>query len=384
LPDIRLKARGRRSGLFFSMKALLLLLVSSLALAKPDPLELQIAGNKMRLHGDHAGAEVIYQRLITEYPDDAIGHVFNLNTLLTKLTWDPRNTQYDLQIRKDADAALAICERVIANNPRDHSAYYNCGQTHLTMSYLSAMRGEYYPSGRHGNLAIKQLEKTLAIKPTLVEAKMHLGVAYYYADNLPPFLKLMSWFLWFIPRGNADKSFPYLEQVVLYGGPFSDVAKYIYADLLAGEGPAQNQKATSMLQELSDTYPGNQRFRLRYISLLLSQQLNHETIAAGNSFLRDSDDEIASDLVRLWISRAHLALNQYELASKSFLRIDTERAKGLPPWGWHSLLLTQGQLADLNGDRTTAVSAYQQIIEISKRDYVSSAVIEDAERGLQR
>ena len=97
-----------------------LLLASSLALAKPDPLTLQIAGNTMRLQGDYAGAEVIYQRLIEEYAGDSTGYVFNLNSLLTKLTWNPRNTQYDQQIRSDADAALAICERAIARNAQDH------------------------------------------------------------------------------------------------------------------------------------------------------------------------------------------------------------------------------------------------------------------------
>ena len=62
----------------------------------------------MHLHGDYAGAEVIYQRLIQEYAGDSTGYVSNLTTLLTKLTWNPRNTQYDKQIRSDADAALAI------------------------------------------------------------------------------------------------------------------------------------------------------------------------------------------------------------------------------------------------------------------------------------
>ena len=360
-----------------------LLLASSLALAKPDPLTLQIAGNTMRLQGDYAGAEVIYQRLIEEYAGDSTGYVFNLNSLLTKLTWNPRNTEYDQQIRSDADAALAICERAIASNAQDHGAYYHCGQTHLIMSYLSAMRGEYYQSGRHGNLAIKQLEKTLALDPTLIEAKMHLGVAYYYADNLPPFLKILSWFLWIIPRGNADKSFLYLEQVVVDDGAFSDVAKYIYADLLAGYGTSQKKKATDLLLELSKDYPGNKRFQLRYISLLLEQQLHQQTISAGKKFLHHSDDDAAKDLVHLWITRAHLALGQHDQASSSFHKIDTGRSKELPPWGLHWLLLTQGQLADLNDNQPAAINAYQQIIELSKIDYVSSVVIKDAERGLQ-
>ena len=52
-------------------------------------------------------------------------------------------------------------------------------------------------------------------------------------------------------------------------------------------------------------------------------------------------------------------------------------------WGLHWLLLTQGQLADLNDNQPAAINAYQQIIELSKIDYVSSVVIKDAERGLQ-
>jgi tetratricopeptide (TPR) repeat protein len=361
------------------MRIFLLLLFSSVAIA--DPFALKREGNLMRLHGNYAGAQQVYEQLVTKYPEDAIGYVFNLNTMLTLLTWDRTQTRFDEQIRQDATSTFDICERTIANEVSNYLAYYYCGQAHMTMSYLSAIRGEYYQSGRHANLAIKQLERTLKLNENLVDAKMHLGIAYYHADNLPPFLKALSWFLWFIPTGNADKSLPYLEGTTKNGYFFKDVAKFLYADLLIMEG--DQQKAADLLEGLSKTYPGNSRVQLRYISLLLEQALFEETISFGEQFLREQHQDIDKDLVRLWITRAHLALDAVDKAKNTFSTINQkiEQSGDLPPWGRHWLLLTRGQVADLDNHRADAVQNYQRIID--EGPYVNPAILAAARQGIE-
>jgi|TARA_B110000240_G_C13483313_1_gene446278 tetratricopeptide (TPR) repeat protein len=360
------------------MRIFLLLLFSSVAIA--DPFALKQEGNLMRLQGNYAGAQQVYEQLVTRYPEDAIGYVFNLNTMLTLLTWDRNQTRFDDQIRQDAASTFDICERTISNDVSNYLAYYYCGQAHMTMSYLSAIRGEYYQSGRHANLAIKQLERTLKLNENLVDAKMHLGIAYYHADNLPPFLKALSWFLWFIPTGNAHKSLPYLEATTKHGYFFKDVAKFLYADLLIMEGDLQ--KASDLLEPLSRTYPGNSRVRLRYISLLLEQALYEETISVGQQFLSEQHQDIDKDLVRLWITRAHLARNAVDKARDTFktINLKIDQNDDLPPWGLHWLLLTRGQIADLDNRRNDAVQNYQLIIDDDH--YVNPVILTMARKGI--
>jgi tetratricopeptide (TPR) repeat protein len=353
-------------------------------------LQLKREGNLMRLNGDFVGANQIQQRLLELFPSDAIGLVFNLNTMLTRLTWDESDTQYDEQIRRDAESTLTLCEPLIKQSPNDATGFFYCGQAHFAMSYLSALRGSYFHSGRHGSQAINLLEQALQLDPSLTDAKMHLGVAYYHADNLPVYLKALSWFVWFIPQGNSDKSLPYLEDVVTSGDYYPDVAKYLFADLLISEGDVAREKATNLLQQLSATYPGNRRFRLRYVSLLLERGLHQQAIEAGNAFLTDNEiyqfQPVDVDLVMMWLTRAHLGLNDPDTARSVFAGIDHGRMseERLPAWGTYWLLLTQAQLDDLASERKAALQGYESIMALSESGYVNTVVVRAARRGLEQ
>ena len=157
-------------------------------------------GTRLRLQGDYERANRIQQTLLAAFPDDAIGYVFNLNTLVTRLSRDEQQTRYDEQIESDANTALSLCRQATDHSPNDYLGYYYCGQAHFALSYLNAIRGNYYQAGRNANLTIKLLERTLKLNPDLTDARMHLGVAYYYADNLPPYLRALAWVFGLSPQ----------------------------------------------------------------------------------------------------------------------------------------------------------------------------------------
>ena len=199
--------------------SILLVLIGPLrVLAGPEDVRATIAslkeeGTDLRLRGNLAGADRISRQLKQTFPGQSIGYTFNLNTLVTKLSWDDQQTRFDKEILDDAKKTLSICSRQIESNPEDYRAYYHCGQAHFALTYLHALRDNYYRAGTHGSNTIADLEHALRINPALTDAKMHLGIAYFYADNLPPFVKAFSRFLWFIPTGNSSKSLPYIKEV---------------------------------------------------------------------------------------------------------------------------------------------------------------------------
>ena len=336
----------------------------------------------MRLQGDQEGVRQVYNQLVAKYPSNPVGYVFNLNTSLSNLTWDPRVTKTDQKVRGDAKAVFDLCERAISANRRDHQAYYDCGQAHLTMAYLSSIRGHYYRAGRHCTLAVKQLERALVLKPTLFEAKMYLGVAYYYIDYLPPFLKLLSSILWFIPQGNAEKSIPYLADAAAAGGYRGDEAKYVYADILSRRGIENVANASDIFRELDERYPSNERFGLLYISLLLEQKLYHQTVSAGQEFLLKKHDKVAREMALLWITRAYVGLGENELAIDTLNQIKDLETADFPPWGEAWLLLTAGQLADMKRNVASAISYYNDILDISDA-YINPTILETARNRIE-
>ena len=88
--------------------------------AVDDSLEtitaLKKEGTLLRLKADYEGANKISARLKQLFPEQAIGYTMNLNTLVTRLSWDGQQTQYDESILRDSKKALSLCNAQIKEN----------------------------------------------------------------------------------------------------------------------------------------------------------------------------------------------------------------------------------------------------------------------------
>lgn len=359
-------------------------------LAGPEDVWLTIAslkeeGTYLRLRGNLAGADRVSRQLKQTFPGQSIGYTFNLNTLVTKLSWDDRQTRFDKEILDDAKKTLSICSRQIELNPEDYRAYYHCGQAHFALTYLHALRGNYYRAGTNGSKTIANLEHALKINPTLTDAKMHLGMAYFYADNLPPYVKAFSRFLWFIPTGNSSKSLPYIKEVTEQGEFFRDVAKYLYAGLLLKGNDHDRLISTSLLQELVAAYPENSRFQLRYISQLGEEGHYAQSLRVADVFIATEKqydrDLVDVDLARLWATRAFLELKQAKNTVSAFSKID--RQISFPSWGKAWFVVTHAQINDLQDRRDAAKGLYEQVIKM-QADYPSNTILAIAREGLRQ
>ncbi len=380
---------GTKIALIAALCLQLSLVVSAAAADISEKIsELKHQGTDFRLRGDHAGADRIGRELKALTPDSGIGYTFSLNTLVTKLTWDGRDTQYDELILEDAQTLLAICIRQISEQPENYLGYYHCGQAHFSLTYLNALRGNYYRAGTNGSSTISRLEQALNLNPDLIDAKMHLGIAYYFADNLPPFVKAFSRYLWFIPTGDSDKSLPYIDDASEHGEYFKDVAKYLYVDLLSNGTELNQELATSHLSDLVSRYPENPRFNLRYISLLIDRGLVAQARIAADQFIDSavqferSQQDI--DLARLWIIRSHMEQKNLEQAVSLFDEINADLAlQTFPTWARSWFALTSAQLADSLNDRDAARQGYQLLIE-KHAEFASQEVLSAARAGLKK
>ena len=370
------------------MKWLLPILLSVPALlnAADSPIAaLEREGTQLRLEGEFDNAATIEQQLINTF-DEPAGHVFALNTIITQLTWDETQQDYNDALQHHAAETLSWCEPRSADGPDAVAANYYCGQAHFALSYFHGLQGNYFKAGRHGTDCIDYLESALARDPDLTDAKMHLGIAYFVADNLPTFIRMFSRCLWFIPTGNSEKSLPYLMDVIEDGDQYRDVARYIYSVILI-ENPDTWEAAEEQLRILSTRYPTNQRFQLRLISVLMMQEDYPGTLAAADTYLQQTvdPDRIDLSLAKIWMVRAHLGLGQTEDAARVFAEIDPvfeQEQEELPGWSiaWH--MLTDGQLLDLENRRDEARSVYSDILRLAKSTYVNDTILDAARSGL--
>jgi tetratricopeptide (TPR) repeat protein len=385
--------RDGQSSLIQRFTLLLILLISSQqasALSAEDLAIMKTLKHQATLHrlnGDYDATNLVSQQLKESFPEDGIGYTINLNTITTLLSWDTKETSLDNIFKGDANQTLELCRRKIKDSPEDYLGYYQCGQAYFALTYLHALRGNYYRSGTSGTKAIENLEKTLTLNPGLIDAKMHLGVAYYYADNLPPFVKAFSKFFWFIPTGNSDKSLPYVKDVLENGEYFRDVAKYLYADLLIDGNENDRLLATTLLQELVDTYPRNRRFALRLISLLAERDLDQQALRAADQFISSKEKynrkSADVDLARLWVSRAYMRFGSAEKAIKEFDLIDQSSSPpSFPSWVRSLFELTRAQISDLQEQRALAIQSYQAVIRMHE-DSGSSDILTAAKSGLE-
>jgi len=339
-----------------------------------------LTGNNLRLMGNMAAASEIKDQIRQLAPRDPASYAFNLNTIITELSWEDSQLRFDEQLLSDAKQLIALCDAGISSASSVNNANYYCGQAYFSLSFYNGIRGNYISAGRNGTTAIDYLEAALKQDPKLIRAKMYLGIAYYYADNLPNFIKLFSRVIWFIPSGNSTKSLPYLRDVMASDDAFSDVARYIYATLLINGNDNEVKDALSEINILIKRYPENARFQLRYVSVILGNGQFTETLERINTYRATEPGKnlsiIDTNLLNIWAARAHLGLGQIEQAIQVQQQIKFDPANTtVPTWGLAWYELTGGQLEDLIGNRKSAIESYERVLTLNTKTFVSPVIV---------
>ena len=348
-------------------------------------ISLELKGIDFQLAGDYESAKKIEKQLLS-IEESPIGHVFALNSITTQMTWNEANTDYQEDLRYHATEILKWCKANLNGKGDQALAHFYCGQTHFALSYYFGLNSNFYKAGKHGVVGIDQMETALKLNPKLHDAKFHLGLAYYVADNLPPFIKAVSSLLWFIPTGNSEKSIPYLKESIMKGERYKDVARYTLGSLFL-ENELTYPEAEDHFRYLSDKFSKNPRFHLQLIFILLIQEKFEESIFAAKGFLKDADSNSAEyNLAKVSMIRAQLRNQELVEAQRNFSQIEPYFSSGdsnLPGWSIAWFKLTSAQLNDMLNHRRQAISEYKEIIEISKNTYVFEEIKLAAKAGLK-
>ena len=332
-----------------------------------------------RLEGNYPQALALCAKLKTIPGAEGLGIALELDTQLTALSWDAQESVATQDMFRQTNRLIKECKPKGAKPTADQ--LFLCGRGHFARSYLSAMDSKFYAAGTHGSDAIDAFEAALQQDPGLTDVKLPLGMAYFYADHLPAFVKFMAPLLWFIPTGNSDKSLPYIQEVIATEGAYADAARFIYSDLITQQAPELMPEAIQTLQGLTERYPMNPRLHLALIaSYAYSDQWRAAYDALGPLRLNVDTDSAFQNIGHIWAVYSLKYLKQPipQDIEKALLAIEPD---DIPGWAMDWFTLAQGLVLDFQQNRPGAIEKYQTVIA-SENNFNSGWLLDLAKTGL--
>lgn len=319
-----------------------------------------------RLKGDLTRANSLSQSLQANESTQLMGLALEIDNLATELSWDTSNTQYDARIRTLASTLIEHCKRKFDRVPAIEA--FHCGRGHFALSFLSGVRGSYYQAGVNGTQAIRAFESALDRTPDHIAIKLPLGMAYYYADHLPSFVKMVAPLLWFIPSGSSHKSLPYLRDVTEVEGPYQDAALFVLGDLLI-QSPTHQGSAWEYFEPLAKRYPTNPRIHLALIGGFVVGDDWQRAEQAVNTMLAHvpSDKTGHRLLADMWWVYARWHQGK-PIGEGATLRLQAATLTEQPEWVQTCFELAQALATESVGDVKNAISLYQAISERDRWD----------------
>jgi len=348
-----------------------------------EPLRALIrSGVRAYEKGDLAAADALWARVRDLHPEHPAAAIFELKTLQARRSLDYWGGQYEQAIHERAEEAVRLGRDWLEHAPDKPQAHFYLGQALLEMMVIDGMARRYYRAGTQGEEARRLLERALALDPSFVDAKLPLGVYYYYASIATRFVPFLRW-LWFVPKGDRDAGIACMEEV----GREGDLLRFEAAARLAGLYIYVEERpdlAEPILLELSRRHPENSALRFELIELRLKQQDYPGTVATALALEQSQGeqfgDETRRDMARIWRARAELSRGRAAEADTLLHSLEA-RFDEFSAWIQRWLLVLRGQLYDLAGEREQAIASYSRVSQ-KKPPFGSRPTSELARRGL--
>jgi len=365
------------------LAALVLAIPAFAAADSPAVRDLVAKGVRLTNQGDAHGARAVWAQLRELDPTHPAAPVFDIYTLFSLQVADENDTSYDAEIAEMAERAIDLAEARVERNGDDADARFYLGQAYFHRARLEGIRGRAYPAGRDAERARKQLETTLRLQPSLVDAKLPIGMYYYYAGLLPQFVKWFRW-LWFIPRGESATGLRYLEEVYAHNGLFGPDAAFFLMNIHTFHDPDYG-RALEIGAGLRERFPANFLLANEYVDLLL-EACRYEEAAGVATLMEDTPARGARDtflqrMIRVSRARAELLQGRPERASVLLEDFGPEGPER-PYWGSAWVFLTRAQAFDAQQQRARALGEYERVTALEK-PRGSRRATHLAERGLE-
>ena len=329
---------------------------------------------------DQAQAIEILTRAIAQHPDEP-----SLHRSLAAVTWlmilfqrgavtvdyfsggltqrveiekPPR--ELDRRFRAAVDRAIALAEARLRRAPSDPDAHYELGAAvGLRMIYIATVEGAVLSAIRAARRAFDGHERVLALDPRRKDAGLIVGTYRYAVSLLAAPLRLMAYLAGF--GGGREHGLRMIEEASAYPSDAQPEAQF--ALLLLYNRETRYADALRVITALEERYPRNRLLLLEEGSTTLragDAARAARVLDRGIDALGTETRPLAFGERALWHQKRAVALvrlGRTEQAAED-LRIAQQQSDA-HPWLRGRVQLELGKIADLAGNRATAVARYR-------------------------
>ncbi len=318
-------------------------------------------------------AEVIFKKLMLDYPDNPAGRFFLAMIDWERIAIDPENENYDELFFEKIEDVIYHCDELLKKDKSDLDAIFFKGGAIGFRGRLRALRDSWIKAADDGREALPLLQLAWSIDSTNYDILFGMGIYNYFAEVIPEEFPYIKPLMIFFPKGNKELGIRQLKNAAEKARYAATEAKYFLLTLYYHYEQDIHQ-ARLYADELHKLYPLNPIFH-RYL---------------GRTYIRYGDYDGASTIFQEIYDRALLKFPGYtknamreasyyigmnyrlngQLDSSAFyfqkcLELSKELDKKGEESGFQtSAALNLGIVYDLMSKREEAIKLYQYVLTI--------------------
>ncbi len=239
-------------------------------------------------------AEVIFKKLMLDYPDNPAGRFFLAMIDWERIAIDPENENYDELFFEKIEDVIYHCDELLKKDKSDLDAIFFKGGAIGFRGRLRALRDSWIKAADDGREALPLLQLAWSIDSTNYDILFGMGIYNYFAEVIPEEFPYIKPLMIFFPKGNKELGIRQLKNAAEKARYAATEAKYFLLTLYYHYEQDIHQ-ARLYADELHKLYPLNPIFH-RYL---------------GRTYIRYGDYDGASTIFQEIYDRALLKFPGY-------------------------------------------------------------------------
>ncbi len=318
-------------------------------------------------------AEVVFKKLMLDYPESPAGRFFLAMIDWWKIAIDPDNESFDDLFYEKLEDVIYHCDQILEKDERNLDAIFFKGGAIGFRGRLRALRDSWIKAADDGREALPLLKLAWSIDSTNYDILFGMGIYNYFAEVIPeqyPYIKPL---MIFFPKGNKNLGIQQLKIAAEKAKYASTESKYFLLTLYYyfEEDIYQAQIYASELHKLYPMNPIFHRFLgrtyIRFGDYTTASKIFLEVFERGKKNLPGYNKNSMRE-ASYYIAMNYRLEGKYD-SSAHYFKVCLDISKELDKKGEESgfqtsAALNLGIVYDLMENRDEAIKYYQYVLSI--------------------
>lgn len=263
------------------------------------------------------------------------------------------------RIESLTDAAIALCDKQIKENPNAKNAWFARGYARgMHAAFITLADHSFVAAARQGFASRSDSEHVLAIDPDYADAKMAIGIQQFAVASLPKLLRIMIGIAGV--SGNKEKGLDLLRESAAHGIVTPVESRTALSLFLRHDG--RYPEAIAVERGLAEDYPHDYLFHLEVANLTKDAGDGPGAIALYKQVIVDGHKPgyfFAPRLHMAYFGLADTQRGQNDLTDAADNYLKAAAQPSCSDWLRKRAQLNAGEVFDLLQNRTAAIKQYE-------------------------